>query len=151
MLERFDPRRNASMPIKRFRNDFTQMMNRFFDEPFFQSQTSFMPAINVKEEPEQYIVEAELPGMDMKDVDIEISGNILTLSGERRHESTKEEEKQTHMTESSYGAFRRSFTLPDHIDMEQITAECRKGILYIRIPKDKTKEARKIDIQDIEH
>ena len=69
MLEQFDPRRN--LPIKQFRDDFTQMMNRFFEEPFFQTQTpSFMPAMNVKEEAHQYIVEAELPGMDMKDVDI---------------------------------------------------------------------------------
>ena len=55
------------------------------------------------------------------------------------------------MIESSYGAFRRSFTLPDHVDMDQITAESKKGILYIRIPKDQTKQSRKIDIHDMEH
>lgn len=150
MLERFDPRRSPSIAIKRFRDDFTQMMNRFFEEPFFQSQSSFMPAINVKEEQEQYIVEAELPGMDVNDVDIEVNGNILTIRGERKQE-TEQEGKQMHMIESSYGAFQRSFTLPDHVNMDQISAEHKNGILYIQIPKDQSQKVRKININRIEH
>lgn len=150
MLERFDPKRNSPISMKRFRDDLTQMMNRFFEEPFFQSQSSFMPAINVKEEQEQYIVEAELPGMDAKDVDIEVSGNILTIRGERKQE-TEQEGRQTHMIESSYGAFQRSFTLPDHVNVDQIRADHKNGILYIQIPKDQSQKVRKIDINRIEH
>ena len=146
MLERFDPRR-SQFPIKRIRDDITQMFNRFFDEPFFQSQSTstFVPVINIREEAEKYTVEAELPGMDINDIDIEVRGNVLTIRGERKYEQKKEGE-HVHMIESSYGSFQRSFTLPDHINIDEITADSRNGILYIHIPKDETKRTRKINI-----
>lgn len=150
MLERFDPRR-SQLPIKRLRDDLTQMINRFFEEPFFSSQNaSFIPAINVREESEKFIVEAELPGMDISDIDIEVSENVLTIRGERKLEQRKEDE-QVHMIESSYGSFQRSFTLPDHVNIDGITAESRNGVLYIHIPKDQNKKARKINIHRLEH
>ena len=72
MLERFQPRR-SQLPIQRLRDDITQMVNRFFEEPFFQSQTtSFVPVMNIREEAEKYVVEAELPGIDQNDIDIEV-------------------------------------------------------------------------------
>lgn len=148
MLERFEPRNHLYQPIKRFRDDFTQLMNRFFEEPFFQPSTSFIPAINVKEETERYIVEAEVPGMDINDIDIEVNGNLLTIRGERRHE---EKDKQAHVIESSYGAFKRSFTLPENVKFDEITAESKQGILFIYIPKDQTQQARKIEIRGTEH
>lgn len=150
MLERFDPRR-AQLPIQRLRDDLTQMVNRFFEEPFFQSQSSsFVPAINVKEETEKYVVEAELPGMDINDIDIEVNGNVLTIRGERKYEQ-KQEGEQTHMIESRYGAFQRSFTLPDQVNVDEITADSKNGVLSIHIPKDQTKKARKININFTEH
>lgn len=146
MLERFDPRR-SQFPIKRLRDDLSQMFTRFFEEPFFQSQSSssFVPVINIREEAEKYTVEAELPGMDINDIDIEVNGNVLTIRGERKFEQQKEGE-YTHMIESSYGSFQRSFTLPDHANIDGITADSQNGVLYIHIPKDETKRTRKINI-----
>lgn len=150
MLERYDSRR-SQFPIRRLRDDLTHIFHRFFDEPFFQPQSSsFMPVINIKEESEKYILEAELPGMDVNDIDIEVNGNVLTIRGERKLEQKKEDE-QVHMIESSYGSFQRSFTLPDHVHVDGITADSKNGILYIHIPKDDTKKTRKININHTEH
>lgn len=150
MLERYDPRR-TQFPMKRLRDDLTQMFHRFFEEPFFQSQpSSFVPVINIKEEAEKYTVEAEVPGLELNDIDIEVSGNVLTIRGERKFEQKKEGE-QAHMIESSYGSFQRSFTLPDHANIDEITAESKNGILYIHIPKDQRQQSRKINIHKLDH
>ena len=75
---------------------------------------------------------------------------MLTIRGERKYEQ-KQEGAQTHMIESSYGAFQRSFTLPDQVNIDEITADSKNGVLYIHIPKDETKKARKININFREH
>lgn len=148
MLQRYDQNQNQH-PILRLQNEFNQIMNRFFNEPLFAQPSSFMPAINVKEEENRYVVEAELPGMEMQDVDIEVHGNVLTIKGERKSRETKEGDR-THIIESRYGAFHRSLTLPEHVDTQKITAESEKGVLTIYIPKDDTERPRKIEVKKIQ-
>ena len=144
MLEEYKPKNH---PIARIKEEITSMIHRFFDDSFFNSQTkTFMPSINLREDEEKFIVETELPGIDMKDIDIEIHGNKLTIKGEKRIEKENKEGKN-HIIESQYGSFYRTFTIPDHVDTDKISAESKNGIVYIYLPKDKTNGPKRIDIR----
>ncbi|MQM40326.1 Spore protein SP21 [wastewater metagenome] len=137
-------------PIDRFKNELDNVFQRFFDDPFFwrdNSSRSFSPSLNVEEKADRYVVEAEVPGMDPNEIELEMNGNALTIKGERkRQDSQSDDERNMHVEESSYGSFQRSFTLPDNIDADRIQAESRNGVLYIDVPKDQSR-SRRIDIQ----
>ena len=109
----------------------------------------WMPAMEIVEKDDALVVTAELPGIDAKEVDISIEDGVLTISGEKREE--KEEsgnDARYHMWERRYGSFRRSFTLPQAVDAEKITAKSDDGILTITLPKTKKAKAqgRKIPV-----
>lgn len=141
--------------ISRFRDDMGGLIQRFFNDPFFWNDnfldriSGFHPALNVKERSNEYIVEAEVPGVNPGEVDIEIHGNQLMIKGERRmEEEQKDEEGRVHRMESRYGSFQRSFTLPEDADPEQISADSHSGIITVRIPKNEATPPRKIDVQN---
>lgn len=148
MLQRYD--QNESHPLARIQQEFNQMINRFFPEALNANAShTFSPAFNIKEESHRFVIEGELPGMDLKDLNIEIQGNVLSIHGERRSEK-KKEGHQHHIIESQYGRFHRTFTIPEHVDIDKITAEHRKGMLYVYLPKDMVQQPRRIDISDTE-
>jgi HSP20 family protein len=113
-------------------------LRRIFDvEPSWRSASSFSfaaPAIDMSEE-----ISAELPGIDAKDIDVSVSGDMLVLKGEKRQEK-EEKDKDYHFSERSYGSFQRSFELPSSVDCNKIAADFSKGVLTITLPK--TAEAR---------
>jgi HSP20 family protein len=93
-----------------------------------------MPSIDVRETETELVVEAELPGMDEKDVSVTLSSGVLTLKGEKKSE--REEKKDDyHLMERSYGSFQRSFQLADTIDLDKVTATFDKGVLKVTLPK----------------
>ncbi|MGE5300346.1 MAG: Hsp20/alpha crystallin family protein [Acidobacteriota bacterium] len=94
----------------------------------------FSPTIDVYEEDKDIVVKADLPGVKKSDVTIDISDNMLTISGEKKHED-KVEKKDYYRYESSYGRFSRSFELPGGMDMGKAKAHLENGVLEIRIPK----------------
>ncbi len=98
-----------------------------------------MPDIDEIEDDKAFHVSIELPGMDEKDIDITLSGRLLTIRGEKK-EDEKEEGKDYYRRERSYGAFRRTLELPGEVDESKIEASFRKGILRIELPK--TEEAQ---------
>ena len=104
--------------------------------------------MNVSESENHYLVMLELPGMDVKDVNIELMGNQLSVSGERKWEEDKKG-KELHRVESQYGSFCRTVTLPENARMEResIEATFQKGILEIKIPKLEPTPAAKIPIK----
>ncbi|TAH37225.1 MAG: Hsp20/alpha crystallin family protein [Planctomycetota bacterium] len=106
------------------------------------------PAMNVAETPEHYIVTLELPGLEPKDVNVELMGNTLQISGERRWEEEKKD-KDYHRVESQYGSFARSVVLPDnlHVDREAVEATFQNGVLEIRVPKAEPTPAAKIPVK----
>jgi HSP20 family protein len=111
-------------------------------------QGRFSPPMNVAESEGHYTVSLELPGMEAKDVSIEVMGNQLQISGERKWEEEKEA-KEFHRTESHYGRFERTLALPENLrlDRASIEATYEKGILSIRIPKMQPTPAAKIPIK----
>src|ERR1051325_142319 len=106
------------------------------------------PAVEVTEDDKMFKITAELPGLEQKDIQVILTGDTLTLKGEKRYEKN-EKDKDRHMSERAYGSFQRNFTLPDSIDGEKITAELTKGVLTISLPKSAAaqKPEKKIDIK----
>ena len=109
----------------------------------------WVPAMEIAETDDAFVVTAEVPGINPKDVDISIDDGVLTLSGEKKEE--KEEGKEGskyHMWERRYGSFRRSFTLPQAVEADKISAKATDGILTVTLPKTKKAKAqgRKIPV-----
>jgi HSP20 family protein len=110
--------------------------------PAMPSFTMAAPAVEVSEDEDGYKIAAELPGMTEKDVEVTIAGGMLTLKGEKRQEAEKTN-KNYYVSERSYGAFRRSFALPDGVDTDKVAASFSNGVLTVTLPK--TKAAREAE------
>ena len=120
----------------------------FFGGELFPRTTVASPRVDVSEDDKAYQIEAEMPGVEEKDVDVTIKDGHLTLRGEKKTER-EEKKKDYHMTERSFGSFQRSFRLPSDVDAEKIKAEFAKGVLTLTLPKTaeaKSKE-RKVAIK----
>jgi HSP20 family protein len=147
----------------RYRDPFSQMrdeMDRVFDSflgrslfgrpsilPRMTAMDLLAPDIDVCENDKEIIFEAELPGIDEKDVQLAVRDRVLFLKGEKKSE--RDEKKDTyHLVERSFGRFERSFTLPDTADQDKITAHFNKGVLRVVVPKraEAVKAEQKIPI-----
>jgi HSP20 family protein len=106
------------------------------------------PAVDLVEKDGQYEISAELPGMDEKNVEVKVANGVLTIRGEKTEEK-REERKDYHLSERSYGSFQRSFRLPDNVDADKIEAHFSKGLLSVTLPKVAATAAdeKKIDIK----
>ena len=125
-------------------------LRRMFDiEPAWRSSFSYStPAIDMSEDEKAYKISAELPGIDAKDIDVSVSGDILVLKGEKRQEKEKQD-KNYHFSERAYGSFQRAFELPASVDRDKIAADFSKGVLSITLPKraEAQKPAKKIEVR----
>ncbi len=143
-----------------FRGEMDRMFDRFgfpsfrrmFDvEPFWNYELSLgvaVPAVDVTEDENAFKISAELPGMTEKDIDVTVSGDVLVLKGEKRQER-EQKEKNRYVSERSYGAFQRSFAIPDGVDRDKIGAEFAKGVLTLTLPKtaEAQKRQKKIEVK----
>ena len=108
----------------------------------------FHPDFEIQESEKEFLIRAELPGMDKKDVNINIENDVLTISGKRR-ESKKDENKTYLISEITYGSFSRSFTLPDDVLKEKIKAKMNNGVLELTVPRTEPvkPESKRIEIR----
>lgn len=127
-------------------------VNRLFSSTFTRGDNNdlmrgaWSPSVDIFENKNEIVIEAELPGMKPEDVEISIENNVLTLHGERRFEK-KDEGDNFHRVERSYGAFTRSFTLPPTVTSENCNAEFENGVLRVTLAKREEAKARKIEIK----
>jgi HSP20 family protein len=128
--------------------DFARLSKDFFDVPFAKENGAprFMPVVDVFEEKEALVLTAEVPGLKADEVKVNVEKNVLTLSGERKLES-KEDKGGYKLVERKYGAFTRSFVLPETVDGEKIEAALADGVLTVRIPKKPQSQPRKIAVK----
>lgn len=130
-------------------NQFQELqseMNRLFDRLGARGQPWSYPAVNVWEEDDNLFVEAELPGMDLKDLEIFVTGhNQLTIKGERR--SVAPEKAAAHRQERPSGSFVRTLTLPFPVDDAKVEARLENGVLHITLPKHEAARPRKITVK----
>jgi HSP20 family protein len=136
--------------FRSFRTEMDRLMDRFaggfgmpsfrrlfdLDAPFrFDSALSLpVPAVDVTEDTAGYKITAELPGMAETDIEVTMTDHTLTIKGEKKAEK-EEKDKDYYLSERSYGAFRRSFALPEGIDGDKVGAEFTKGVLTVTLPK----------------
>lgn len=106
----------------------------------------WVPAVDVKEEANQFVITADIPGVDPKDIEVTAENNMLTIKGERESESTEEKEGYKRM-ERSRGTFYRRFSMPDTADVEKIKADSKNGVLQLTIPKRESVKGRKIEVK----
>jgi HSP20 family protein len=134
--------------------DFESMrreMDRLWDS--FSGRTrkrleeeEWLPVLDVSETKDEYVVKAEIPGIDAKDIDISLSDGMLTIRGEKKQEKEQKEENY-HLVERSYGAFTRSIQLGGEVQADKIKAECKNGILKIVLPKSEKAKQKEVKIQ----
>jgi HSP20 family protein len=125
----------------------------FFGRPFLPAtwrrfpseEMVWSPAIDVLEKEDKFVVKVELPGVKEEDVDVSVVGNILTISGEKQAES-EVKKKGYYYSESSYGSFSRSITMPSTVDTSKIEASYEKGVLGITLPKAPEVKPKKIKV-----
>jgi len=126
-------------------------MPDFFDNEFFPvltNRTSSMPAVNIKEDDKNYILDLAVPGIEKKDLKIDINEDVLSISSETKNES-EESRDGYKRKEFSYSQFCRSFYIPENVNREKIEANYKDGVLSVALPKqedDKNKISRKVEI-----
>lgn len=158
-------RRTDLDPFQAFRNEMERMFDRFWRggfglpasrrgfeaEPFWRGEEGFglsVPAVDVAEDEKAYHITAELPGLSEKDIEVNLSGDVLTISGEKRDER-EEKEKSYHFSERRYGSFRRSFALPQGVERDKVEATFKNGVLSLTLPKtpDAMQQQKKIEVK----
>jgi HSP20 family protein len=145
-LIRWEPVRE----IQTMQNEMNRLFNTFHNSPSRGNggqavARRWIPAMDVVETDDQFVLRADLPGMSEQDVNIEVEDNVLTISGERKAEHEKKGEGY-YRVERSWGAFSRSLTLPEGVDAEGIQASFDSGVLEVRIPKPEQQKPRKVQI-----
>ena len=131
-----------------------QEVGRLFEDSYYgtgdSDQTNavtshWAPAVDIKEETDRFVLRADVPGVDSKDIDITMENGVLTIKGQRNREETEEREGYKRV-ERVYGSFYRRFTLPDTADADKISASSSNGVLEVAIPKQEKVQPRRIQV-----
>ncbi len=127
------------------RNEIDNLLHEFFGGPIHTGPLAgeWMPPADITETEDQVLVKAELPGIDEKDIDISISGNVLTIRGEKK-KLTEIKDSDHYLGDRYYGSFYRTFQLPADIVQEKVEATFKKGVLRISIPKAEESKTKKL-------
>ena len=144
-ISRYDPFRDLRTLQDEVNRLFTGNVARAFDDEGI-ARGSWSPSVDIYENKDQIVLEAELPGMKREDFDLSVENNVITLRGERHFEK-KEETDNYHRVERAYGSFVRSFTLPNTVSAEGAVADYRNGVLRVTLPKRAETKARRIEIK----
>src|SRR4051812_46493774 len=141
---RYDPFRDLRTLQEEVNRLFTGSMPRAFDDEGI-ARGAWSPSVDIYENKEQIVLEAELPGMKREDFDLSVENNVITLRGQRLFEK-QDESDNYHRVERAYGSFTRSFTLPNTVTAEGANAEYKNGVLRVTLPKREETKARRIEI-----
>jgi HSP20 family protein len=152
-LLRTKPREKALAPsnvLMRMRDEMDRMFDRWFDRPMElawpANGESWNPTLDVIDNEAEITIKAEVPGIAAKDVNVSVSGNVLTLSGQK-DESKEEKGENYYVSERRFGSFQRSVELPEGADTERVTAEQDNGVLTVKIPKLKSAQPKQIPVK----
>ena len=111
-----------------------------------EAAQAFLPRVDIRDEKDAIVLSAEVPGVEKDAVKVEVKDGVLTLSGEKKHE-VESKENGFYRSERSFGAFRRSFTLPDTVDAEKISGHFENGVLALTLPKKPEAKPRVIELE----
>ena len=142
-INRWDPFQDAL--------SLREAMNQLLEESFVRGGSaerggkSFVPALDLSETPEAFLVEASVPGLKAEDLNITVENNVLTISGEVR-QNNETNERNYHRIERRYGSFQRTVSLPNTVKADAISASLENGVLHLNIPKAEQVKARRISV-----
>jgi HSP20 family protein len=134
-------------PVNLF-DQFNDEMNRYLSlsrEGAANQEHKWQPAVDIREEENCYLITADVPGVNNKDIDVTLEDGVLSIKGARNTE-TEASETGYRRRERTYGTFMRQFTLPDTVDVNEISAIARDGVLEVTIPKQEKPAAKKITV-----
>lgn len=137
---------DALTRLERMQRDMDRLMNAAFPATGSYGGTGVYPLMNVYDDSESFFIHAEVPGVDPEALDISVTGNTLTITGERRPPDLPEN-ASFHRRERDLGTFRRSLTLPERVDASRVEARVVNGVLEIRLPRAEEAKPRKIEIE----
>ncbi|MGA9585397.1 MAG: Hsp20/alpha crystallin family protein [Terracidiphilus sp.] len=140
-INRWDPFRDVVALQNRVNSLFREMNEG--DNPL--TTASFVPAVDIYEDPKKVVLKLEVPGMEEKDLDIRVENNTLTVKGERKLEK-EEKEENFHRIERRYGSFYRAFTLPSTVDTENVQASYNAGVLKLELNKKPEAQPKQIKV-----
>ena len=135
-LSHYDPLAN----LRLFEDAFSRMLT----EP--QTNRPWAPAVDIYETENELVLKADLPDVDLKDIDVRVENQTLTISGERTFEKN-DTTKGYHRIERNYGSFVRSFSVPNSFDTENIAAEFKNGVLSVTLPKKEAAKPRQVKVE----
>jgi len=147
-IVKWEPYRRTLSPFGNW-FDMTSRMNQMLDNIFGEDdgdKTVWGPSVDVVENDDSYQIMAELPGIKMDDVKINLADDVLTVKGEKKNE-VSESKRSFYRVERCYGRFQRSFTLPSSVDAKKVKANLDNGVLTITLPKAEQAKAREIPIK----
>jgi len=141
---------NPFKDIEKVRSEMDRLWDTFlFGRPQrrgFEEIAEWLPAVDVTETKSEIVVNAEIPGMEAKDIDISLNGGTLTIRGEKKQEK-EEKEEAYHLIERRYGTFTRSIPLPKEVDSNRASASYKNGVLKVRLPKSVEAEKKEVKIK----
>ena len=133
-------RRSSALPSM-----FDRVFGEFFEDPTWDRRIA-RPPMNVVETDTAYVLELELPGLDENDIQVQVTGDQLTINAERKFD-TEKREGEYHRVEHHYGQFTRSLTLPRELDTKGIDASSRRGVLTVTLSKSEPTASKRIDVK----
>lgn len=138
---------SATPQLSSFQHEVNRLFQNFFGDlgPAFESITTF-PPVTVSDNGGEVVVTAEVPGMDVDDIEVTAEGNVLTLTGQKREEK-RDERENMYRVERSFGSFLRRVQLPANVDSNAAQAELHRGVLTLKLPKVAGERSRTIKVQ----
>jgi len=141
-IARLEPFRGLSTLQDQFNRLFNESFRTHSEE---SALTSWAPAVDIYETPNELVVKADLPDVSEKDIDVRVENNLLTIRGERKFEKSVSEENFLRV-ERTYGSFSRSFSLPNTVNAETIGAEYKNGVLTVTLPKRAESKPKQVKV-----
>ena len=135
-------------PVSQFRGELDRLFDRFFRDPWGEGDavTGWSPTLDVTDTEKEVVIRADVPGVDPKDLNLTVTGNLLTISGEKKEQTEKKGENYYH-AERRFGSFRRTVQLPAGVDADKVTAEHKNGVVTIHLKKTPGATPRRIAVQ----
>ena len=140
-ITRFDPFRD----VVTLQNRLNSLFRDFNDGDSALTTASFVPAVDIYEDPQKVVIKLEVPGIEEKDLDVRVENHTLTVKGERKFEK-EEKEENFHRIERRYGSFYRAFTLPSTVDTENVAATYNAGVLKLELKKKAEAQPKQIKV-----
>lgn len=143
-------KKEGDQPLSTLQREMNRLFDDFFTRDYFvepfRGMGEWRPALDIAETDTAVVVKAELPGLDSKDVEVSLSGDVLTIKGDKKEEK-EEKTKSFHRVERTYGSFQRSVRLPSAVRADQVDATFRNGVLTITLPKAEQARSKTVKIK----